>query len=58
MAYQGCENCGERVYGGYCVNCHEEVFIAEQYRRSGEPVPDVLLEKIAEFNPQTRGKDE
>jgi len=52
MAYGACENCGSRVYGGYCVNCHEEVFIAEQYELDGEPVPDLLLDKIAEFEPQ------
>lgn len=47
-----CDDCGERVYGGYCVNCHEEVFIAEQYECLGEPVPDLLLVKIAEFEPK------
>ena len=49
---QNCDDCGERVYGGYCTNCHEEVFIADQYERDGEPVPDALLEKIAEFKPK------
>jgi hypothetical protein len=47
--YHGCENCGSRVYEGYCVNCHEEVFIAQQYEIDGEPVPDILLDRIAEF---------
>lgn len=47
-----CDDCGEKVYGGYCTNCHEEVFIADQYERSGEPVPDALLIKIAEFEPK------
>lgn len=27
-----CEDCGCKVYSGHCVNCHEETFIAEQYR--------------------------
>lgn len=26
-----CEDCGERIIGNHCVNCHEEVFIAEQH---------------------------
>jgi hypothetical protein len=38
----------------FCVNCHEEVFIAQQYEADGEPVPDLLLEKIAEFEPQEK----
>jgi hypothetical protein len=54
MAYPACENCGSRLYGGYCVNCHEEVFIAQQYEADGESVPDLLLEKIAEFEPQEK----
>jgi len=53
MAYT-CDDCGEKVYGGYCTNCHEEVFIAEQYELDGETVPDALLEKIAEFKPKDR----
>jgi hypothetical protein len=47
-----CNDCGNKVYGGYCTWCHEEVFIAEQYERSDEPVPDLLLEKIATFEPK------
>jgi hypothetical protein len=30
-----CEDCGERIYNRHCVNCHEEVFIAEQHRELG-----------------------
>ena len=26
-----CENCNCKVYNGACVNCHEEVYIMEQY---------------------------
>lgn len=33
-----CENCGERVYNGACVNCHEEVYIIEQNCMNDEPV--------------------
>lgn len=51
-----CDDCGEKVYGGYCTNCHEEVFIADQYERSGEPVPDLLLERIATFEPKPKGR--
>jgi hypothetical protein len=30
-----CEDCGCAVYNGHCVNCHEEVFIAEQHMDLG-----------------------
>lgn len=43
-----CEDCGCKVYGGHCVNCHEETFIAEQYRELDEPVPETILEKELE----------
>lgn len=26
-----CENCGSKVYSGRCVNCHEELYILDQY---------------------------
>ena len=26
-----CEDCGCKVYGGYCTNCNEEHYIEEQY---------------------------
>ena len=29
---------------GFCSNCHEEVFIAEQYSQMGEDVPVVIAE--------------
>jgi hypothetical protein len=34
-----CEDCGSRMYGGFCTNCDEEHFIADQYRSDGESVP-------------------
>lgn len=43
-----CEDCGSRVYGGHCVNCHEETFIADQYRDLGEPVPELIANKELE----------
>jgi len=39
MAYQTCEDCGSKIYSGHCVNCHEETFIAQQYRDMGDAVP-------------------
>jgi len=43
-----CEDCGCKVYGGHCVNCHEETFIAEQYRDLKMEVPDSILKKEVE----------
>lgn len=42
MNYQTCEDCGCKVYGGHCVNCHEETFITAQYRDLHEQVPEVI----------------
>ena len=52
MATTSCPDCGEKVYGEWCTWCHEEVYIAQQYEIDGDPVPDVLLDKIAEFEPK------
>ena len=43
-----CEDCGCKVFSGHCVNCHEETFIAEQYRELGEPVPVSIADKEIE----------
>lgn len=43
-----CEDCGSKVYKGHCVNCHEETFIADQYRELGETVPDSIVKKELE----------
>ena len=42
MSY--CEDCGCKVYNGFCTNCHEEVYIEEQYYDIGEPVPELISE--------------
>jgi hypothetical protein len=34
-----CENCGEAVYDGRCVNCHEELYIQDQYFELNIPLP-------------------
>jgi len=47
-----CEDCGCKVFSGACVNCHEEVYIAEQYYELEMPVPDTIADKVAEHEPQ------
>ncbi len=43
-----CEDCGCGMSGGFCSNCHEEVFIAEQYSDLGEDIPLSIHEKMVE----------
>jgi hypothetical protein len=35
-----CEDCGCKVFGGRCVNCHEESYILDQYHDQGMKLPD------------------
>ena len=35
-----CENCGCKVYNGRCTNCHEELYILDQYYELGMELPD------------------
>ena len=46
MSY--CDNCGCKVYNGACTNCHEAVYIQEQYIDLEMEVPDSITKKVAE----------
>jgi hypothetical protein len=48
MSYQACEDCGCRMYGGFCTNCDEEIFIEEQYAADGESAPPIIAAMAAE----------
>lgn len=39
MAYKTCEDCGTKLQGGACPNCHEETFIRDQYIEQGMSLP-------------------
>jgi hypothetical protein len=39
-----CEDCGTKMCGGFCSNCDEEHFIADQYRELGESVPQSIAD--------------
>lgn len=43
-----CEDCGSRMHGGFCTNCDEETFIAEQYSMDGESVLMCIAEAAEE----------
>ena len=51
-----CLDCGCGMEGGFCSNCHEEVFIAEQYSELGEEVPLIIAQKASEHidNPERK----
>ena len=48
MSYETCSDCGCKVYGGHCINCHEEIFIAKQYYELNEAVPQSISDKAIE----------
>jgi hypothetical protein len=52
-----CADCGCNVYGGHCTNCHEEVFIAQQYCELDEPVPESIAKKASSFSPSMTEKE-
>lgn len=35
-----CEDCGCKVYNGRCTNCHEELYILDQYYELDMDLPD------------------
>jgi len=43
-----CEDCGCKVYGGHCVNCHEEIYIERQYHDLNQDVPPIIYDKARE----------
>ena len=54
MSY--CEDCGCKVYSGRCTNCHEELFIMDQYIEQGMELPDEdsnFMKKVREHNSKT-----
>lgn len=57
MAYKSCDNCGERVYSGACVNCHEEIHLERQYEELGMIVPEAIADTAAEQRKEIREKE-
>ena len=51
-----CEDCGCKMYNGACTNCHEEIYIQEQYEELEMEVPDLILEKNKKHRDYARGK--
>ena len=41
-----CPDCGCKMYNGACVNCHEEVYIRDQYEDLGLEMSEEFREKV------------
>ena len=51
-----CENCGSKVYSGYCVNCNEEHFIEEQYIELDMNIPDSIYYKSRQDDKEAKNR--
>jgi hypothetical protein len=40
MSTTFCDDCGSKVYSGGCINCHEELYIMDQYIEQGMELPN------------------
>lgn len=43
-----CPDCGCKMYNGACTNCHEEIYIAEQYHELGMSMSSEFQERVLE----------
>lgn len=53
-----CEDCGCRVYSGKCTNCHEELYIVEQYAEQGMNLPKENTEFMKRVREQEKSINE
>lgn len=55
-----CEDCGCKVYNGACTNCHEELYIMDQYYNAEEdlnyPFSDEFVDKVKEQREEVKRK--
>lgn len=49
-----CENCGYASYDGACTNCHEEIYIEQQYEELGIETPKSISEKTGKCRDEIR----
>lgn len=50
-----CPDCGCKMYNGVCTNCHEEIYIAEQYNDLGMEMPDSFIERLEKVTKEQCG---
>lgn len=46
MSY--CPDCGCKMYGGICTNCHEEIIIEQECMEFGIPMSDEFCARLSE----------
>lgn len=44
-----CPDCGCKMYNGACTNCHEEIYIAEQYHELGMSMSSEFENRLIEI---------
>lgn len=49
-----CEDCGCKVFNGGCTNCHEELYIIEQYDELNMAAPDDETEFMRKAHEQQK----
>lgn len=47
MGKKFCDMCGCPSYNGACTNCHEEIYIEDQYYELELPPPESILKRTA-----------
>lgn len=52
-----CEDCGCKVFSGKCTNCHEELYIEEQYIDQDMKLPNSDSEFMKKVNKQRKEVD-
>ena len=53
-----CEDCGCKVYSGRCTNCHEELYILDQYYELDMELPDENSDFMKKVNEQQKAISE
>jgi hypothetical protein len=53
-----CEDCGCKVYSGRCTNCHEELYILDQYYEQDMELPDENSDFMQKVNEQQKAVSE
>lgn len=49
-----CEDCGCAIYSGRCTNCHESLYILDQYHELDMELPDESSEFMKEVDRDLR----
>ena len=61
MNMKYCENCGCKIFNGKCVNCHDELFILDQYYELEMKLPDKnsnFMKKVKEHEKEINNKND